>query len=107
MRHNASFFSDRSQTGGGLSPFKIRLVHLTESSSSFGRLRMSGSAEGGLAKYLITFELTYRYREITGLFLAPRLPVSALRNVVIGYMGHSAAIPSLARRRSVPHWNES
>lgn len=44
----------------GLSPFKIRLARITE--SSFDQLSKTGSEKEASAKYLITFELTYRYQ---------------------------------------------
>lgn len=52
-------FRTHRSSKGRLSPFKIRPAGRGESSfSQFHR----PDREGGLAKYLITFELTYRYQ---------------------------------------------
>lgn len=120
MGHNAFlffsflFFFERDRSQACMVDFHhLKFVWLTWPSHRgirSGRFRRSGSAEGGLAKYLITFELTYRYREITGLFLAPRGSLSArLRNVVRIYGSSRWSL-----RRGVPaigsaceSWNES
>ena len=56
---NKAFFRARRSSKERLSPFKIRLAGTGE--SSFGQFH-GPDREGGLAKYLITFELTYRYQ---------------------------------------------
>ena len=55
----ALFFELVDRATERLSPFKIRLARSGE--SSFGQFH-GPDREGGLAKYLITFELTYRYQ---------------------------------------------
>lgn len=73
-------FFGRDRSPAGLSPFKIRLPSPDRVIVRLVSQDRIGSGEGGLAKYLITFELTYRHRD--NWTFSCRGSVSTLRNVV-------------------------
>lgn len=107
-RWDNAFFSFRHDRSPGLDFHHLKFVWLTWPRlivRSAGPSQDRIGREGGLAKYLITFELTYRYRD--NWTFSCRGSLSALCGTFLGYIGHLAigVIPSLHQDRK-PSSNE-